>query len=59
MSDIKNKYGTTSTLTWTLASLANNAASAGTMLQRKVEARGTNTSAQSWQFTAEITVTAA
>jgi hypothetical protein len=36
-----------------------NASSAGTMLCRKVEALGTKTSAQSWQLTADITVTAA
>ena len=36
-----------------------NAAAAGTMLSRKVEALGTKTSAQSWQLTATITVTAA
>lgn len=36
-----------------------NAAAAGTMLCRKVEALGTKTSAQSWQLTATITVTAA
>lgn len=36
-----------------------NASSSGTMLSRKVEALGTKTSAQSWQFTAAITVTAA
>ena len=36
-----------------------NAVSAGTMLSRKVEALGTKTSAQSWQLTATITVTAA
>lgn len=33
-----------------------NAASAGTMLNRKVESLGTKTSAQSWQITATITV---
>ena len=36
-----------------------NAAAAGTMLSRKVEARGTKTSAQSWQLTVTLTVTAA
>lgn len=36
-----------------------NAAAAGTMATRKVEALGTKTSAQSWQFTATLTVTAA
>lgn len=36
-----------------------NASSGGTMLQRKVEALGTKTSAQSWQLTATLTVTAA
>jgi hypothetical protein len=36
-----------------------NAAAAGTMLQRKVEALGTKTSAQSWQLTVTLTVTAA
>ena len=36
-----------------------NAAAAGTMLQRKVEALGTKTSAQSWALTLTITVTAA
>ena len=36
-----------------------NASSAGTMLCRKVEALGTKTSAQSWQITTTITVTAA
>lgn len=36
-----------------------NASSAGTMLQRKVEALGTKTSAQSWQMTVALTVTAA
>lgn len=36
-----------------------NAAAAGTMLQRKVESLGTKTSAQSWQLTATLTVTAA
>lgn len=34
-----------------------NAAAAGTMLSRKVEALGTKTSAQSWQFTATLTIT--
>ena len=36
-----------------------NASSAATMLSRKVESLGTKTSAQSWQLTAELTVTAA
>lgn len=36
-----------------------NASSSGTMLQRKVESLGTKTSAQSWQLTATLTVTAA
>lgn len=36
-----------------------NAAAAGTMLQRKVESLGTKTSAQSWQLTVTLTVTAA
>lgn len=36
-----------------------NALSAGTMFCRKVESLGTKTSAQSWQLTATITVTAA
>lgn len=36
-----------------------NASSGGTMLQRFVESLGTKTSAQSWQFTVTITVTAA
>lgn len=36
-----------------------NAAAAGTMFSRKVEALGTKTSAQSWQLTADLTVTAA
>lgn len=36
-----------------------NASTAGTMLCRKVEALGTKTSAQSWQITTTITVTAA
>ena len=35
-----------------------NAASAGTMMCRKVEALGTKTSAQSWQLTATITINA-
>ncbi len=35
-----------------------NAATAGTMLNRKVEALGTKTSAQSWQITTSLTVTA-
>lgn len=33
-----------------------NGASAGTMLNRKVESLGTKTSAQSWQLTTEVTV---
>lgn len=36
-----------------------NASSAGTMLNRKVESLGTKTSAQSWQITTTLTVTAA
>ena len=36
-----------------------NAASGGTMLQRKVESLGTKTSASAWQMTATITVEAA
>lgn len=36
-----------------------NAAAAGVMLSRKVESLGTKTSAQSWQLTATLTVTAA
>lgn len=36
-----------------------NASSSGTMLQRKVESLGTKTSAQSWQLTVDLTVTAA
>jgi hypothetical protein len=36
-----------------------NASSAGTMLSRKVEALGTKASTQSWQFTVDLTVTAA
>jgi hypothetical protein len=36
-----------------------NASSSGTMLCRKVEDLGTKTSAQSWQMTTDITVTAA
>jgi hypothetical protein len=36
-----------------------NAAAAGAMLNRKVESLGTKTSAQSWQFTVTLTVTAA
>lgn len=36
-----------------------NASSAGTMLNRKVEALGTKTSASSWQLTATLTITAA
>ena len=35
-----------------------NAASAGTMMSRKVESLGTKTSAQSWQMTATITLNA-
>jgi hypothetical protein len=35
-----------------------NASSAGTMLSRKVESLGTKTSAQSWQITVTLTVTA-
>lgn len=35
-----------------------NAASAGTMMSRKVEALGTKTSAQSWQLTTTITIAA-
>jgi hypothetical protein len=35
-----------------------NAASAGTMFQRKVESLGTKTSAQTWQFNVAITVSA-
>jgi hypothetical protein len=35
-----------------------NAASAGTMMCRKVESLGTKTSAQSWQMTATITINA-
>jgi hypothetical protein len=35
-----------------------NAASAGTMMCRKVESLGTKTSAQSWQMTATITLNA-
>lgn len=35
-----------------------NAAAAGTMMCRKVEALGTKTSAQSWQLTATITINA-
>jgi hypothetical protein len=34
-----------------------NAASSGVMMNRKVEALGTKTSAQSWQFTVTITLT--
>ena len=34
-----------------------NAAAAGTMMNRKVEALGTKTAAQSWQFTVTITLT--
>ena len=36
-----------------------NAAAAGTMLSRKVEALGTKTSAQAWQITATLTLTTA
>jgi hypothetical protein len=36
-----------------------NASSSGAMLTRKVESLGTKTSAQSWQMTATLTVTAA
>lgn len=36
-----------------------NASSGGTMLNRKVETLGTKTSAQSWQITCQLTVTAA
>jgi hypothetical protein len=36
-----------------------NAASAGDMLNRKVEGLGTKTSAQSWQLTVDLTVVAA
>lgn len=36
-----------------------NASSAGTMFQRKVEALGTKTSAQSWQLTVTLTLSAA
>lgn len=36
-----------------------NAASAGSMLNRKVEALGTKTSAQSWQLTVTLTVNVA
>ena len=36
-----------------------NAAAAGTMLNRKVEALGTKANTQSWQFTVTLTVTAA
>lgn len=35
-----------------------NAAAAGTMLSRKAESLGTKTSAQSWQITATLTLTA-
>lgn len=35
-----------------------NAASAGTMMSRKVESLGTKTSAQSWQLTTTITINA-
>lgn len=36
-----------------------NASNGGTMLNRKVEALGTKTSAQSWQLTTTLTLTAA
>lgn len=36
-----------------------NAASGGTMLNRKVEALGTKTNTQTWQFTVTLTVTTA
>lgn len=36
-----------------------NASSSGTMFNRKVESLGTKTSAQSWQITCTLTVTAA
>jgi len=36
-----------------------NAASSGTMMNRKVESLGTKTAAQSWQFTVTITLTVA
>lgn len=36
-----------------------NAAAAGTMFNRKVEALGTKAATQSWQFTVTLTVTAA
>ena len=36
-----------------------NAGASGTMLNRKVESLGTKTSAQSWQMTVTLTVTAA
>lgn len=36
-----------------------NAAAAGTMLNRKVEALGTKTAAQTWQITVDLTVVAA
>lgn len=36
-----------------------NAASGGTMLSRKVEALGTKTNTQTWQFTATLTFTTA
>lgn len=36
-----------------------NAASGGTMLNRKVESLGTKTSAQTWQFTVQITLAVA
>lgn len=35
-----------------------NASSSGTMVSRKVEALGTKTSAQSWQITVTLTITA-
>jgi hypothetical protein len=50
----------TSEANWVWAEWAAfNAAAAGVMLNRKVEALGTKTSAQSWQLTVELTVTAA
>lgn len=36
-----------------------NAASAGTMLNRKVESLGTKTNTQTWQFTTTLTITTA
>jgi hypothetical protein len=36
-----------------------NASSAGTLLNRKVESLGTKNSNQTWQFTVDVTVTAA